>query len=375
MSTLPPRLSPDDVAALLERVDDEMESAREELRHAHGIAQAAGLTVHGSVLDVAHNGGGGGNNDDGVSMSASSSAAASALSGIGGDYKTSINDFFGGGFGAPIVMDLRREAALAVRARHRYNPLRGTLNAFPLVLATTAGHCNTDHVIRQNSDGTVDRLSEYRRTMRRRRRAMDADERGADRWDLPRIPGGRRRRLRRDADAPSAPPEPPMTGYVIYVSQMTTKLRRDNPDRHHDQISAVRRISMMWNRLSDAGRDHYVRLARDARSEYDERLLEYRATGGWSPYTVIQRLSTNRNGVVCRTSDERSTGSNGPWVRVPYDMKNELEREIDTYEQVIFPPRPAGSEGVHERIMSERRKRRRERIHEDCAKFNTPILS
>jgi hypothetical protein len=373
MSTpLPHRLSPDDVAALLDRVEYEMESAREELRYAHGIAHAAGLTVHGSVLDTSYNGVGT-TNDDGVSMSASSARVGPT----GDHYSTSIDDMGSRGrsTSAAAVMDLRREAALAVRARHTHNPMRGTLCAFPLVLATTGGHCNTDHVIRQNPDGTVERLSEYRRTMRRRRRCMDADERGADRWDLPRIPGGRRRRIKRDADAPSAPPEPPNTGYVIYVSQMTTKLRHDNPDRHHDQISAVRRISTMWHRLSDVDRDHYVRLARDARTEYDERLLEYRATGHWSPYTAFERLTKNRNGVVCRTTHERSTGSNGPWVRMPYEMKNDLEREIDAYEQVIFPPRPVGSEGGHERIMSERRKRRRERIQEDCAKFNTPILS
>ena len=75
--------------------------------------------------------------------------------------------------------------------------------------------------------------------MKRRHRQTQLEERGSDRWDLPRIPGGRRRRLKRDADAPSAQPEPPQTGYVIYVSQMTTKLRHDNPDRHHNQILAV----------------------------------------------------------------------------------------------------------------------------------------
>lgn len=361
-----PRLSPDDVAALLDRVDAETESAREELRLAQSIAHAAGLAVHGSILDVAYNGGG--NDDEAVvSLSAPSSAAFGGLA----EGPTSTN---GAGGRAPVVADLRQEAALAAQARHRYNPMRGTLSAFPLVLATTGGHCNTDHVIRQNPDGTVDRLSEYRRMMRRRRRRENSDERGSDRWDLPRIPGGRRRRIRRDADAPTAPPEPPVTGYVIYVSQMTTKLRHDNPDRHHDQISAVRRISMMWNRLSDDGRDHYVRLAREARAEYDERLMEYRATGTWSPFTVFERLTNNRNGVVCRTSAERSTGSNGPWVRIPHGEKNELEREIDTYEQVIFPPRPAGSEGGHEKAMTDRRKRRRERIQEDCVKYNTPIL-
>jgi hypothetical protein len=389
LSLPPPRLSPDDVAALLDRADAEAESAREELRHAQSIAQAAGLTVHGSVLDVAYGGSsgnddGGGGGGCGCAVVASPSAPPGGLA-MGSTSSTQDGGCGGGGGGgggegapAAAMMDLRREAALAVRARHRYNPMRGTLSAFPLVLATTGGHCNTDHVIRQNPDGTVDLPSEYRRTMRRRRRGEDAarsGERGADRWDLPRIAGGRRRRIMRDADAPAAPPEPPVTGYVIYVSQMTTKLRHDNPGRHHDQISAVRRISMMWNGLPESGRGHYVSLARDARAEYDERLMEYRATGSWSPFTAFERLTYNRNGVVCRTSAERSTGSNGPWVRMPYERKNDLEREIDTYEQVIFPPRPVGFEGEHERTMAERGRRRRERIQEDCIKFNTPILT
>jgi hypothetical protein len=44
------------------------------------------------------------------------------------------------------------------------------------------------------------------------------------------------------ADAPGAPPEPPIAGHIIYVSQMMTKLHHDNPHRHHGQILAVRRI-------------------------------------------------------------------------------------------------------------------------------------
>jgi hypothetical protein len=104
--------------------------------------------------------------------------------------------------------------------------------------------------------------------MKRRRKHESTEERGSDRWDLPRIPGGQRRRIRRDADAAGAPPEPLMTKYVIYVSQMTTKLRHDNPERHHDQISAIRRISNMWNKLAPADMAHYSTMAREAHAEY-----------------------------------------------------------------------------------------------------------
>jgi len=343
----PSRLSPEDIASLLERVDAEIESARDDLEYAEAIAQASGLTVHSSILDAAYNGAGaagGGSTtlpttaESGNHNASSSSAAAAAA-----------------------AMDLRQEAALAVQARHKYNPMRGTLSAYPLVLSTTGGHCNTDHVVPMNPDGTINQLSEYKRMLKRRHRQTQNEERGADRWDLPRIPGGRRRRIKRAVDAVSAPPEPPQTGYVIYVSQMTTKVRHDNPHRVHNQIAAIRWISSMWNELSPRDRTHYVNLAKDARTEYEERLLEYRATGSWSPYTTFTRLMTNKNGVDCRGMNERSTGSSGPWVRIPYEAKNALEKEIETYEQVIFPPRPVELEVVHEQRVEESKKKRREK--------------
>jgi len=69
-------------------------------------------------------------------------------------------------------MDLRQEAALSVQAQHRFNPLHGTLSAFPCVLSTMGGHSNVDHVIQKNLDGTGDRLAEYRRMMKQRRNGI-----------------------------------------------------------------------------------------------------------------------------------------------------------------------------------------------------------
>ncbi len=111
MLLLSPRLSPDDVAALLEHVNAETDDAQV-------IAHAAGLTVHSSVLDIAYKGGG---NNAGVSLSGSSSAALGSLAGE----STSIDDDGGGGGSsggsmAPVVMDLRWEATRVVQARHRY---------------------------------------------------------------------------------------------------------------------------------------------------------------------------------------------------------------------------------------------------------------
>jgi hypothetical protein len=79
-------------------------------------------------------------------------------------------------------IDLKLEAHLAIQARHRFNPLRGTLSAFPLVSTTTGGYSNTDHVTQQNPDGTVDRLAEYRCMMKRRCKRESTEERGSDRW-------------------------------------------------------------------------------------------------------------------------------------------------------------------------------------------------
>ncbi len=340
----PPRLSPEDIASLIDRVDAEMASARDDLEYAESLVQASGLTVHSSVLDASYNGNGGGG--------AATASTATTTTAESGDTSTKNT-----------TVDLRQEIALAVQARHRYNPMRGSLSAFPIVLSTTGGHCNTDHIVPMNpgGDGTIDKLSEFKRMLKRRSRQTKLEERGADRWDLPRIPGGRRRRIKRAVDATRAPPEPPQTGYVIYVSQMTTKIRHDHPDRPHNQIAAIQWISSMWNELPHRQKEHYVRLAKEGRAEYDDRLLEYRATGHWSPFTTITRLMHNKNGVECRGANERSTGSHGPWVRIPYEAKNAMEREIETYEQVIFPPRPVESEAVHERKMEERKKKRKEK--------------
>ena len=327
--SLPPRLSPEDITSLLERADEATAAAEEELEYAQDFLDDAGLTVKKSVLD------GSTFSPDGLMNSAPST---------------------NGGAPQPMYKEL---AAAAVHARQQFNPLRGTLSAYPLVLSTTAGHSNTDHIVQQNPDGTTNKLCEYKRRMKQRISRAQTEERGGDRWDLPRIPGGRRRRIKRDVDAPSAPPEPPHAGYIIYVSQMTTKLRHDNPKRHHDQISAVRRIAKMWHRLSDNEKDHYTQLVADSQAEYKTRVREFRATGAWQPYTTIERLK-NKNGVEIVA--DRKTGSQGPWVRIPYEKKNDLEKELEAYDQVIFPPRPSEMEEEHQKRLEESKERRKKKI-------------
>ena len=324
----PPRLDPEDISSLLERVDYETAAAEEELEYAQHIIQDAGLTVKKSAL-------GGRFAPDAILNSAPSN---------------------NGGAPVPLYKEL---AAAAAHARQHFNPVRGALSAYPLVLSTTAGYSNTDHIVHQNPDGTTNKLSEYKRRMNQRISRAKIEEKGSDRWDLPRIPGGRRRRIKRDVDAPTAPPEPPGAGYIIYVSQMTTKLRHENPNRHHNQISAVRRIAKMWAQSSDEEKEHYNRLSADATAEYKTRVREFRATGAWQEFTTITRLK-NKNGVDV-IPDRRNTNQ-GPWVRIPYERKNELEKELEEYDQVIFPPRPSEMEEEHKRKVDEAKERRKKKI-------------
>ena len=203
-----------------------------------------------------------------------------------------------------------------------------TLNAFPPILSTTGGHSNTDHIIQVTGDHRADTIAEYKRKLKRRARAMQPEQRGTDRWDQPRVSGSRRRRIAREKDLPSAPPEPPPSGYVLFIAQMTTKIRHDRPNAHHNQIKVVREISKIWKfGMNDQDREYYNEFAREARDEYDRQHHEFRATGAYKPSLIFERL-----------------GGDGPWVRIAFHEKNALEREISGYETVKFPPRPEHAE-------------------------------
>lgn len=107
------------------------------------------------------------------------------------------------------------------------------------VLRTTAGYSNTDHLVTLTGNKRTDRIAELKRAMQKRARAMQPENKGEDRWDKPRIPGERRRRIVREKDMPEAPPEPPPSGYVVFVGQMTTKIRHDRSDEPHNQIKGT----------------------------------------------------------------------------------------------------------------------------------------
>ena len=83
----------------------------------------------------------------------------------------------------------------------------------------TGGHSNTDHVVLKTGDYRVDRIAELKRNLLRRHRNMQPEERGEDRWDKPKIPGERRRRIVRVQDRDICyPQEPPITGWYVRLS-------------------------------------------------------------------------------------------------------------------------------------------------------------
>ncbi len=227
------------------------------------------------------------------------------------------------------------------------------LNAFPPILSTTGGHSNIDHIIQYTGNYYQDTVAEYKRKLKRRIKAQTPEHKGTDRWDQPRISGSRRRRILRERDLPCAPPEPPPSGYVIYIAQMTTKIRHDRPHVHHNQVQVVREISKIWKYgMSDSDRDYYNVFCTETREEYEKQHAEFKATGSYKPSKVFERLH-----------------GDGPWVRIAYHEKNALEREISGYDSVKFPPRPLEMEKpdwvrVREKAKEkemERRKAREER--------------
>jgi hypothetical protein len=184
----------------------------------------------------------------------------------------------------------------------------------------------------------------------------------------------------REKDLPEAPPEPPPTGYVVFVGQMTTKIRHDRPNVPHDQAKGkkknqrrsylflcrpttvfrvthstpllynvpqiiittlvVQEISKLWRiGMSEQDRNYYNDFAMDAKNEYERQVIEYRATGKFTPSQKFDKL----------------VGVN-VWVR--RFLPNGLETEIASYTTCLFPPRPPQLDAAYE-LREERSKLRR----------------
>jgi hypothetical protein len=225
-----------------------------------------------------------------------------------------------------IASDLESATELATRAglpvTSGLSRLRQRTPAATTIM--TGGYSNTDHVMVWTGDAVTDRIEELKRHMAVRLRDEQPEHRGTFRWDKPRAPGERRRRIVRDKDAPEAPVEPPKTGYIAYVCQMTCKMRHDRPNERHDQARTAQEIGKLWRAaLTDAERDFYNDLADHLTAEYQSQNLEFRATGTYTPSQRFERLQ----GV-------------GPWIHKLESERNDLEKELAEYDTVVFPMRP-----------------------------------
>ena len=280
---------------LVQRASLERDTAIEVLEYAKGVALKAGLSVESSIVDPAY---------QTPLINANSTMSQGQLQPR---------------HHADVTTKTLSESA--TRQTQLYGRMRGGLNAFPLILETTGGHSNTDHIVTFTGDEKLDKVAQYKRAMIRRSRAMRPEEKGDQRWDQPRIKGSRRRRILRQKDLPTAPPEPPSSGYVLFVAQMTTKIRHDRgaEDARHNQIEAVGEISRMWKYdMSDQDRQYYITFAREAKSEYMHQLREFRATGSFRPSKKFAKLL-----------------GDGPSVRLDWDLKNDLEKELATYNDIV----------------------------------------
>ena len=294
---------------LLNQCQMECEHAQSILSYARGVAERAGLSVDSSsVLHTAYP-----CPPQPPTLVLSANAAASSSSSSSTASKKHPH----------LDVTTKTLADSATRQRQLYGPMRGGLNCFPLILETTNGHSNTDHIVTYTGDIRHDKVAEYKRALRRRAQSMRPEDKRPERWDQPRkVKGSRRRRIKREFA--SAPAEPITSGYMLYVSQMTTKLRHDrgDPTNHrHNQIEAVAEISRKWKlQLTDAERQYYIRFAREMKEEYTRQIREFRATGYYTPSTRFGKLL-----------------GEGPPVRLIWEEKNELERELATYTEIIRP--------------------------------------
>jgi hypothetical protein len=217
---------------------------------------------------------------------------------------------------------------------------------------STGGHSNIDHCIVTTNHYSTDRIAEWRRCLLNRCRAALPEHRGDDRWDKQKAPGERRRRIVRVKDMPSAPPEPPPSAYIVFLGQMTTKLRHDRgPHEPHRQPLIMREVSTLWTTaLHESDRQYYEDFCNQIRDEYQLLHLEYRATGYYTPSARF----------------ERPDGA-GLWVHKKIDEKNELETEIASYETVLFPMRPPELDEAYAKREKEGRERRRLKLKQEAA--------
>ena len=115
----------------------------------------------------------------------------------------------------------------------------------------------------------------------------------------------------------------------------------------------------MWRMaLTDKERKYYLDFSDECRKEYKRLHMEFRATGHYTPSDKFERC----DGV-------------GLWVHKRPEEKNHLEREIATYDTVIFPQRPDHMDEDYERRLKESKERRKARMkaEREAKKKSNPL--
>jgi hypothetical protein len=140
---------------------------------------------------------------------------------------------------------------------------------------------------------------------------------------------------------PDAPSEPPPSGYIIFLGQMTTKIRHDRPNARHNQAEIMPEISKMWRKaLSQEEQEYYNDVGDIIRLEFKKQHMEFRATGSFTPSENFERKGSF-------------------WTHKKQNERNALEHELDSYETVVFPPRPHEYDEEYFRRDRESKQRRR----------------
>lgn len=193
--------------------------------------------------------------------------------------------------------------------------------------ATTGGHSNTNHIVVRTGDEVTDRIAEYKRRMQAR--AMEANPEGRPRltesWDVQaKVKGSRRRRL---LPSQEAPPCPPNAGYQCLFAQITVKWRHERKEgasTKGDMHDIVREVARVWEQFDEEEKKYYNDLVEQAKEEYEQQKIEYRATGHYQPSAVVEKIRGVKN----------------LWLYKDWHKKNELEKEIASYDTYVFNTRP-----------------------------------
>ena len=83
--------------------------------------------------------------------------------------------------------------------------------------------------------------------------------------------------------------------------------------------------------MTEDDRNYYNDFAMDAKREYEHQVIEYRATGSFTPSKEFSKI------------DDVNV-----WIRKQKAFQNKLEREISNYDTCLFPKRPPQLDRAYE---------------------------